>query len=136
LPPNYLERIGEFFLDLGNVQVIASVKLNGQDLGTIWKPPFRVDVTQSLRPGDNSLEIKVVNLWPNRLIGDEQLPEDCEWAPYRLDGGCGLVGWPKWLVENKARRVGGRRFSTWKYWRKDSALLESGLLGPVEGSLR
>ncbi len=60
--------------------MIAEVKLNDRDLGILWKPPFCVEVTDTPRWA-NELEVRVVNLWPNRLIGDEQLPNDCEWVP-------------------------------------------------------
>ena len=82
------------FLDLGKVAVMAEVKLNGKDLGILWKPPFRVDVTGACQPGENTLEVKIVNLWINRIIGDEQLPEDSE---RNADGT--LKSWPKWLAE-------------------------------------
>ncbi|MBI1683630.1 glycosyl hydrolase [Caulobacter hibisci] len=59
-------------LDLGAVKNLASVSVNGKDLGVLWKAPFEVDVTDALKAGDNRLEVKVVNLWPNRLIGDKQ----------------------------------------------------------------
>jgi len=140
LPANYLRENRRLFLDLGEVQVIASVKLNGQDFGTLWKPPFRVEVTGAIREGQNALDVQVVNLWPNRLIGDEQLPDDCDWKPYDQGGGCGLVKWPDWLrgetsnsktQTSTARPSGRQTFSTWKYWRKDSQLLESGLIGPA-----
>lgn len=61
------------FLNLGDVREVASVKLNGHDLGVLWTRPARVDITHALKPGDNRLEVTVVNLWPNRLIGDEAL---------------------------------------------------------------
>ena len=48
------------------------MRLNGQDLGILWKAPFRVDITKVAKAGDNELEVRVTNLWPNRLIGDEQ----------------------------------------------------------------
>lgn len=57
-------------LDLGKVGVLAEVKLNGKNLGILWKRPFVADVTEALRAGDNLLEIQVTNLWVNRLIGD------------------------------------------------------------------
>jgi hypothetical protein len=114
-------------LDLGAVKEIAEVRLNGKDLGLLWKPPFRVDITEVAKPGPNALEVRVTNLWPNRLIGDEQLPADCEWQP-----GGSLKAWPAWLVEGKPRPPTGRiAFTTWKHYTKDSPLLESGLLGPV-----
>ncbi len=62
-------------LDLGIVHEIASVRLNGKALGVLWTPPFRVRTGNTLVPGDNILEIEVVNNWPNRLIGDVSLPE-------------------------------------------------------------
>jgi hypothetical protein len=65
-------------LELGAVRDIgmARVKLNGTDLGIVWRPPFRVKLGSSLQPGENTLEVMVVNSWRNRLIGDASLPED------------------------------------------------------------
>ncbi len=60
------------WLDLGKVMNLAEVRVNGKDLGIAWKSPFRVDVTSALRPGVNRLQVKVTNLWVNRLIGDQQ----------------------------------------------------------------
>ncbi|MDH7571446.1 MAG: glycosyl hydrolase family 43, partial [Armatimonadota bacterium] len=99
------DRIGggkRLWLDLGGVKNLAEVKVNGRDLGVLWKPPFWVEVTPWVRPGKNTLEVRVTNLWPNRLIGDLNLPE--------------------------AER---RTFVTWNPYTKESPLLESGLLGPV-----
>ncbi len=59
-----------FLLDLGSVREVAEVTLNGRDLGVLWKEPFQVDISGALRPGRNILEVKVTNLWHNRLIGD------------------------------------------------------------------
>jgi len=61
-------------LDLGEVECLAQVKLNGHDLGTLWQPPFRVNVTAALSTGRNTLEVRVANLWRNRMIGDAALP--------------------------------------------------------------
>lgn len=126
------------YLDLGRVCVIAEVELNGHNLGTLWKPPFTVDVTDTVIAGNNDLQIRIVNLWPNRLIGDEQLPEDCEWAtpstpkdPWPKVMGRLIADWPEWVLENKPRPTGRVAFTTWKHWFKDDPLLESGLLGPV-----
>ena len=114
------------FLDLGKVQVMAEVKLNGKDLGILWKPPFRVDITDAVRPGDNALEVKVANLWPNRMIGDEQLAEDSQRNPNGT-----LKDWPQWLQEGKPSPTGRTTFTSWRHWPRDAPLLESGLLGPV-----
>ena len=59
-------------LDLGKVHEIAEVAVNGKAVGIAWKPPYRVDITDAVKVGQNTLSIKVVNLWPNRLIGDQQ----------------------------------------------------------------
>jgi hypothetical protein len=118
------------FLDLGRVAVIAEPRLNGQPLGILWKPPFVSDITGVVKPGDNSLEVNVVNLWPNRLIGDQQLPEDCQWSDAGADGRK-LARWPHWILEGKPSPTGRHAFATWQHWAKDSPLLESGLLGPV-----
>ena len=113
-------------LDLGQVAVMAELKLNGKELGVLWKPPFRVDVSEALQAGENALEIKVVNLWINRMIGDEQLPEDSERNP---DGT--LKAWPQWVLDGKPSPTGRFTFTSWRLWKKDSPLVDSGLLGPV-----
>ena len=115
----------ELWLDLGAVKNFAEVSLNGRDLGVLWKPPFRVNVTAAARPGKNQLAIKVTNLWPNRLIGDEQLPPDCEWNKKQL------AAWPQWLLEGKPSPTGRLTFTTWHHWTKNMQPLPSGLLGPV-----
>jgi (4-O-methyl)-D-glucuronate---lignin esterase len=115
----------ELWLDLGVVKNIAEVSLNGKPLGILWKPPFRANVSAAARPGKNTVEIKVTNLWPNRLIGDEQLPPDCEWK------GKQLAAWPQWLLEGKPSPTGRLTFTTWHHWTKDEVLLDSGLIGPV-----
>ncbi|HAK95387.1 MAG TPA: hypothetical protein DCM87_10375 [Planctomycetes bacterium] len=113
-------------LDLGAVHVMARVTLNGRDLGTLWKPPYRADVTGIVKAGENSLEIEVVNLWVNRMVGDEELPEDSERNP---DGT--LKAWPKWLDGDAPSPAGRVTFTSWRLWRKGSPLRPSGLLGPV-----
>lgn len=118
-------------LDLGKVAVMAEVRLNGQELGTLWKPPYRVDVSAALKPGDNTLEVEVVNLWINRMIGDEQLPEDSS----RNANGT-LKAWPRWVEEGKPSPTGRLTFTSWRLWTKDDPLVESGLLGPVQLRVR
>jgi len=115
------------WLDLGAVKNIARVRLNGKDLGVAWCAPWRVEITGIARPKGNRLEITVANLWPNRLIGDEQLPPDCDYGP-----GGNLARWPEWLMKGNPRPSAGRyTFTTWKHFDKNSPLLPSGLLGPV-----
>lgn len=126
LPPGMLARGKRVFLDLGRVEVMAQVKLNGQDLGSLWKPPFRLDITDAATSGQNKLEVRVINLWPNRLVGDEQLPEDSERNPEGT-----LKAWPQWLLEGKPSPAGRLTFTTWRLWKRTDPLLESGLLGPV-----
>jgi hypothetical protein len=116
------------WLDLGGVKNIAAVRLNGRDLGVVWCDPWRVEITEAIRRKGNRLEVRVANLWPNRLIGDEREPPDAEYAP-----GGNLVRWPEWLLEGRPRPSSGRlAFSTWKHFDADSPLLPSGLLGPVK----
>ncbi len=114
------------FLDLGKVAVMAEVKLNGRDLGILWKPPFRLDVTEALKAGENTLELKVVNLWINRLIGDEQLPEDSDRHPNGT-----LKSWPQFILDEKPSPTGRFTFTSHRLWKKADPLVESGLLGPV-----
>ncbi len=90
------------WLDLGSVRELAEVRLNNRSLGVLWTPPFRVDVSRLLRPGENTLEIEVVNFWPNRIIGDQFLPE------------------PQRLTRTNIRKL-----------TRETPLMESGLLGPV-----
>jgi hypothetical protein len=94
---------GKLWLDLGDVKNIAEVTVNGKPLGILWKAPFRVDVTSALKPGANTVEIKVTNLWVNRLIGDQQ-PDATKKYTYTAQ----------------------------QFYRADSPLLSSGLIGPVQ----
>jgi hypothetical protein len=127
LPPVATADGGRLWLDLGTVKNIASVRLNGRDLGVVWCDPWRVEITDAVKRKGNRLEIRVANLWPNRLIGDEREPPDAEYGR-----GGRLVRWPEWLLEGRPRPSAGRlTFSTWKHFAADSPLLPSGLLGPV-----
>ncbi len=115
------------WLVLGTVHNMARVRLNGQELGVVWCPPWRVEITDAVQQRGNRLEIEVVNLWPNRLIGDEFQPPDAE---YGKNGN--LLRWPDWLLKNESRPSKGRyTFTTWRHFTKNSSLLPSGLMGPV-----
>ncbi len=131
LPPALFGKDREITLDLGRVEVIAQVTLNGQTLPTLWKPPFRIRVDGVAKSGANTLEVRVTNLWPNRMIGDAALPDDIAWQ----SGGKGSslpATWPEWLVKGQPRPSGRIAFCTRKdVYAKDDPLLPSGLLGPV-----
>ena len=80
---------GSVWLDLGDVKNLAEVSVNGVSLGVVWHAPYRVDVTQALKPGKNVVVIKVVNAWVNRLIGDQQAGATkytyADITPYKAD---------------------------------------------------
>jgi hypothetical protein len=126
IPPEMLGENQRLYLDLGSVQVMAQVKLNGKDLGILWKPPYRVEVTDAAKIGENTLEVQVTNLWVNRMIGDENLPEDSSRNP---DGT--LKEWPQWLQEGKPSPTGRTTFTSWRLWKAGDPLQPSGLIGPV-----
>lgn len=102
IPAEFMGEGRRVYLDLGEVKNLAEIRVNGTPCGVLWKPPFRVDITDGITAGVNHLEIAVTNLWPNRLIGDQSLPKDQQitWASVAL-------------------------------YKADSPLLPSGLLGPV-----
>jgi hypothetical protein len=102
-PAKWFNSGARLWIDLGDVKNIAEVSVNGKSLGIVWKPPFRVDVTGAMKPGTNVLEIKVTNLWVNRLIGDQQ-PDATKKYTY----------------------------TNMRFYSADSTLLPSGLLGPVQ----
>jgi hypothetical protein len=115
------------YINLGRVAVMAEVDLNGAKWSTLWKPPFELEVTDAIKAGANVLKIKVTNLWPNRMIGDEQLPEDSK----RKENGT-LEEWPEWLLKGDPSPTSRHTFTTWRLWKKDGVLQQSGLLGPVK----
>lgn len=110
------------YLDLGEIHNMARVKLNGKDIGILWTTPWKVDITDVVQKANNQLEIEVINLWPNRLIGDEKMPDD---------GIKNEDQWPDWLLNALPRTSGRYTFSTYKFYDKHSKLLKSGLAGPV-----
>ena len=74
MPRQWLNGDTRVLLDLGAVADMADVTVNGEALGLLWKPPYRVDVTDALRAGRNELEIAVTNEWNNRIAGDRVVP--------------------------------------------------------------
>ena len=102
-PAAWFQPGAHLWLDLGAVKNLAEVSVNGTSLGIVWKQPYRVDVTSTLKPGTNSLEVKVTNGWANRIIGDRQ--------------------------PNAAKTY---TFTSPKFYKASSSLWPSGLLGPVQ----
>jgi hypothetical protein len=114
----------QVYLELGEVKNLAQVRVNGSDAGIVWTAPWRVDIGKFVRSGDNELEIEVVNLWPNRLIGDGDLPLDQRYTKtnvktYERKLPPGFSCW--WESECLERKKSGA----------PAKLLPSGLLGPV-----
>ena len=106
---------------LGDVKAMARVILNGKDLGITWTDPWTLPAGDALKEGTNELQVEVVNLWQNRLVGDEQKDYD------------GPAGgrWPEWLLQGKPRPSDRYTFTTWRHYSANTPLLPSGLLGPV-----
>ena len=142
-------KVGErVLLDLGEVKEFAAVMVNGREYPPLWRPPFCVDITEAVATTLSSshdaeggiampldIEIRVTNLWPNRLIGDDvQFEPDCEWVevprPKKVVE-YGIKELPQWVKEGKPSPTGRHTFSTWRHWTKKDKLLSSGLLGPV-----
>lgn len=111
----------EYFIDLGKVYNMARVIVNGKDLGVLWTSPWQMNITKALQEGENKLEIKVANLWINRLIGDKFKPDD----------GIKNGQWPDWLLEGQPRPGDRYTFITYTYYSRESDLVPSGILGPV-----
>jgi len=103
VPASWLKANTHIWLDLGSVKNLAEVSVNGKPLGILWKQPYRVEVTSALKPGANSLEVKVTNGWANRIIGDRQ--------------------------PNATKTY---TFTSPKFYKASAPLWASGLLGPVQ----
>ncbi|WP_299012547.1 glycosyl hydrolase [uncultured Polaribacter sp.] len=129
----------QFQINLGKVNVIAKVLVNGKEVGVSWIAPHNLNVTDALKEGKNSLEIQVTNQWTNRLIGDEKLPNQTEYDVRRSKKGFGSEDYrgkykkmPEWFRNNAPLPEGPRKtFSAYSFQKPTDALLPSGLLGPV-----
>lgn len=93
----------KLILDLGQVKNLAEVILNGKNLGVCWNYPFKVNITSELKVGINKLEVKIINTWVNRLIGDQQ--------------------------PNAKEKI---TYTTIPFYSAESTLQPAGLLGPVK----
>ncbi len=102
-PPEWFQKGGRLWLDLGDVRNLAEVSVNGKPAGIAWKVPYRVEVTGLLKPGGNELRIDIINAWVNRMIGDRQPNATTKFT-----------------------------FTVPSFYKANSPLLPSGLLGPVQ----
>ena len=102
-PAEWFTKNAALWLNLGDVKNLAEVVVNGKSLGILWKKPFHIDISSAIKPGANTVAVKVTNLWVNRLIGDAQPG-----------------------VTNKIT------YTTIPFYQANSKLLPSGLLGPVQ----
>ncbi len=114
IPVETLKENTRVILDLGEVRMMAEVTVNGRNLGVLWKKPYKTEITEAIRTGDNQVEIRITNTWWNRLVGDAKYPE-------------GLPG-----SEVHAPRT----FVTVKGWTGEEELMDSGLIGPVVVKIR
>jgi len=71
----WLKPGARFWLDLGDVKDIAEVLVNGKNIGTLWKPPYKIEITNAIKAGSNAIEIRVTNQWTNRIAGDAVYPD-------------------------------------------------------------
>ena len=115
------------WLDPGKVEVMVRVKLNGKDCGIVWEPPYRLNISNTIRPGKNQLEVDAVNLWINRMTGDEQVPEGSEWIDFET-----LKYWPEWFLKSTQNPSERYTFTNCRHDKKDDIPVPSGLIGPVQ----
>ena len=137
LSKKQLDSAKEFYLDLGQVDVIAEVRVNGKNCGIAWKAPYRVELSDALKAGENQIEVTVANLWVNRMIGDQRFEDDHVWTTETgsTAKGQGLKTIPDWVLNNTERPVKERAsFYAWQWphMKSDKPLLSSGMLGPVK----
>ncbi|WP_139959684.1 glycosyl hydrolase [Flavicella sediminum] len=92
----------DVFIDLGKVGIMATVKINGKNIGTTWIAPFKLNANNVLKEGENTIEVEVVNVWRNRLTGDRALSKEERTT---------------WVIIDSATKA--------------EELITSGLLGPV-----
>jgi hypothetical protein len=130
LPAQYLQKNTRLTLDLGQVDIAATVTINGQNAGTAWVAPYQLDVTEFVKAGDNQIQIEVANLWVNRLLADRKLPDTSGFKIARWQDP--ITKMPQWYTDNqpppKSERI---TFVTQVFMSDDEARQSSGLIGPV-----
>jgi hypothetical protein len=115
VPSELLKDDVKVILDLGNVKVLADIYVNDKNIGILWKQPFRLDITNFIKEGKNILKVEVANTWSNRIVGDTKVPM--------------IEKYTKTNIKGSEVHPGDRQEPI--LW-KDTPLLESGLLGPVQ----
>ncbi|MCP4258413.1 MAG: hypothetical protein GY774_13075 [Planctomycetes bacterium] len=109
IPRRWFAKDKKIYLDLGDLWSLGEVTLNDRPLGIIWKPPYRIDITEAARPSQNKLEIEITNTWANRLVGDTKLPPEKRFCKTNITySGTPGIAW------------------------KDIPLRPSGLFGPIQ----
>lgn len=123
--PGSLANKDRLFLELGDLAEIAEVTLNGERLGLAWLPPYRIEISGAVRAGVNRLEIRVANLWANRLNADSLLPESRRYTRSNLD---------RIQTDPTSDSGYGRvpRGPTRPVYTQPPPLMRSGLFGPVQ----
>jgi hypothetical protein len=109
IPRRWFGKGRKIYLDLGQLWALGEVTLNGRSLGIVWKPPYRIEITEAAKPDQNKLEVEITNTWANRLVGDAQLLPDQRYCRTNIT-------------------YSGTPGKSWK----DIPLRQSGLLGPVQ----
>lgn len=129
-----LDTTKNFILNLGKVEVAAAVYVNEKLVGNLWKNPFNINIASYLKKGENKIQIDVANLWVNRLIADQKLPENGDYSSKNASTarGFGLQKIPDWVTQGKESPTSRKTFVGWKWDHlEDKELIPSGLIGPV-----
>lgn len=126
IPANYKQSGKRIMIDFGNVAFFAEASINGSPIPILWKTPYSYDITDFVNFGSNRLEVKVTNLWTNRLIGDEFFPVENNYDKWGE-----LNQFPDWYINNQPYNGERNTFVSWKQYDKNGPLTESGLIGPV-----
>jgi hypothetical protein len=122
--PESLAKLDRLFLELGDLAEIAEVTLNGKRLGLVWLPPYRIEISGAVHAGMNQLDVRVANLWANRLNADSLRPETTRFTRSNLD---------RIQTDPTSDSSYGRvpRGKTRPVYTEIPPLMKSGLFGPV-----
>ena len=130
-----LAKATKALLNMGEVAISATVFVNGEEVGTSWVAPHRLDVLGALKPGTNRIEIRVATLWINQLIADAALPDTTGFVPETQSYGV-TNEMIDWFARNQPPPPGPRKtFATQNFFTADSPRVPAGLIGPVRLTL-